>query len=234
MNFMIQTAIAVLLMMSLVSMASATDNLPPEVPPNTRGRAAGSRGCELGAASREMPALMLLVPPQNPAKTTNTRPMFAWYIRDATPQPMIFRLYQYQSDQQSLKRIWEKQDPTFVSQAGITVFSLPDEAPALTVGQRYLWQVELICNPDRPSSNLFAEAELQVISPQSLSAPNATDRPAAQARAYWEAELWQDALTAVFQASEADREAIAFLLQQTTSNPIEQEQLEESSIHRIP
>lgn len=231
MNLIIQTAIALLLILPVAPFSGAAEP-PPELPPNTRGRAAGSRGCEMATTASDMPPLMLLVPPQASTQTTSDRPTFAWFVRDATPQPIIFRLYQYQSDQQSLKRIWEKQDPTFVSQAGISVFSLPSEAPALTVGQRYLWQVELICNPNRPSSNVFAEADLQVIASQSPSAP--ADRPQEQARAYWEAGLWHDALTATFQSREVDREAIAFLTQKITSNPTEQELLQAVPIHYIP
>jgi hypothetical protein len=222
--------------LSLLSFAE-----PPERPPNTGGRSAGSRGCEVSApAANEMPALMLLVPQESVAKTTETRPTFAWFVRDETPQPMIFRLYQYQSGESSneatVKRIWERQDTTFVSQSGISVYTLPETAPALTVGQRYLWQVELVCNPNRPSGNLFAEADLQVIAPE----PSANS--IANLTQQLSAGLWHNALTTAFITPSTNREAtranpsvnpIAALLQQVTTNPTELQQLQQSPIHRV-
>jgi hypothetical protein len=184
-------------------------------PPDTKGRAGGSRGCEIASTSKDsMPALLLLTPQQPHSKTADPHPAFAWFVRDDAPQPMIFRLYQYEPNQQSLKRIWEKQGSTFMSQAGISFFSLPNDAPALAIGQRYLWQVELVCHPNRPSSNLFAEAEFQVIAPQTKT------------------ESWHNTLKMVLNTK--DRRAIALLFQQVTSNPTEQQRLQQSPIHRIP
>jgi hypothetical protein len=216
-------------MKSLFSLAIAISLILPysrvsaeEKPPNTGGRAAGSRGCEATAATAsDMPSLMLITPQQQAVKTSDQHPAFAWFIRDAALKPIVFRLYQYEA-KQSLKKIWERRSTDLVSQRGISVLMLPETVPALNVGTRYLWQVELVCQIDRPSSNLFAEADFQVVERSSSNSLKVDDLLAAG--------LWHDALKVAWR----DPAAIELLLRQVTTNSTELNHLKQSSIQQIP
>jgi hypothetical protein len=209
-------AIAVNLFLSPTALAQE------ETPPNTGGRAAGSRGCEAMAATESnMPSLMLLTPQQQDVKTSERYPAFAWFVRDAAPQPIVFRLYQYEA-KQSLKKVWESRSPDFVSQRGISVMRLPELMPPLNVGGRYLWQVELVCQSDRPSSNLFAEADFLVVEDSSGNASTAED--------LLSIGLWRD----VFRFAWRDPTVMDTLLRQVTTNPTELKQLKQSPIRQIP
>jgi hypothetical protein len=140
--------------------------------------------------------LILLAPAKQLGQTVSTRPTFAWFVRDADATPMEFRLYEKQAD--GFKLIKEIKGDRFRSTPGIMVLSPQTPLPELKVGQRYRWQVELICNANRPSGNLFAESELEVLPLQTglkTELKQAGDR-LDQATLYARANLWYDALGA--------------------------------------
>lgn len=227
---------------AIVSLLTSTSGIvisqtPPDLPPQTGGRSGGSRGCdtEQAIAANKLPALMLLTP--KVAKTAATRPTFAWFIRDAAPRPLRFRLYQYESAR--VRLIMELHDDRLLSQPGIMVLSLPN--PALSVG-RYLWQVELECDRNHPSSNIFAEADIEVVATEPAlqmklaKANSVSDRMSL----YAEAGLWHDALRLVLvndrllqvQKSAIDNRTV-LLLRQIGITDLELKSLQMSPIHRI-
>lgn len=225
----------------ILTPCTAISQLPKETPPQTGGRSGGTRGCDAREtiASTNLPALMLLTPSRALAKTTGPNPTFAWFIRDAAPQSLTFRLYQYESNSQTVRQIMH--DDHIVSQPGIMVLSLPEIA--LSVGQRYLWQVELVCNPNRPSGNVFAEADLEVVAIEPALAMKLAKTEDLNDRAtlYAEAGFWHDALTLMLvdDRSVGTRKAmlddqIVFLLRQMVITDAELNSLRMSSIHWLP
>jgi Domain of Unknown Function (DUF928) len=150
---------------SLVPAARADD---PDTAPSS-GRSAGGRGCgkTMPTEESELPSLILL---SQGDKTTSTRPKFSWTVRDAGSVAMEFRLYAKEGDNR-YRLVKEIKDDQFKSAQGINVLSLsPQTTPELAIG-RYRWQVILVCDRQRPSSNLFASAEIEVVPPGDLNMP---------------------------------------------------------------
>ena len=206
-------------------------------PPHTGGRSAGSRGCpttQIVSAPEDVPALILLAPPNSIAQTVSTYPTFGWFVRDSGTWPMAFRVYHYASDRGEYDLITEVTGETFQSNQGLNVLELPDSAPALSAADIYLWQVELICDPSQPSGNLFAEAEIQLVElPPVLSQQLGTaSDDFQQASLYHEAGFWHDALgiTLTAPAVPALSELRARLLEPIGANPDEASILRESPI----
>jgi Domain of Unknown Function (DUF928) len=167
-----------------------------EAPPSARS--SGSRGCatEVLPQAAAVPGIILLVPDRQVSKTVSTRPTFAWFVRDANNRPIEFRLYESRGN--DFKLLKEIKGENFTSRPGIMVLSSQD-IPELSPQKRYRWQVEVICNPSRPSSNIFAEAEVQVmpISAELKNQIDTTNDPLKQAKLYAEANLWYDSLASV-------------------------------------
>jgi hypothetical protein len=106
------------------------------------------------------------------------------------------------------------------------------------VGKRYRWQVELVCNPSRPSSNLFAEAAIEVVPLQAgLKTQLAQSRDHLdRAKLYAQANLWYDVLKAAFTPlrSTARLHALRLsVLDRVALDAAERQLLQVSDIHPI-
>jgi hypothetical protein len=220
-----------LLGLLLIPVAAFADD-PDEAPPS--GRSAGGRGCGTAVASTEsnVPNLILLAP-QGSQQTVSTRPTFAWFVRDNTSVPIEFRLYaQIENDRYQLVK--EIKDEQFRSIPGIMVLSWDQAAPELAIG-KYRWQVVLVCDRDRPSSNLFATSEIEVVpAPADLQTRlEQTRDPLAQASIYAEANLWYDALGMAIASSSPLKTSGLSLLDRMALNDTERQRLQQSAIHLI-
>jgi len=202
-----------------------------DIPPQVNGRSAGSRGCVVetatatATATRELrdrlPALMLLAPLDSIAQTQSTQPLLAWYLRDNSPNPFIFRLYEIEDGfsaeslndpQQAWKLMAEVTLPSkdkrinslgqhsAMALEGISTLELSmlPEPVKLRAGGHYVWQIEVICDPERPSRNLFAQAALKMVAPSQSSL---TQSKAAVLDELLKQRLWQDALAISLQKS---------------------------------
>lgn len=181
------------LSISIAPMALAKYRPPkrPSAPKVTRPGA--SRG---GCDPNTSLGLTPLVPFSHIGQTSSQRPTFTWFVPERAPHPLQFRLFK--SNGQPLYRT------EIQSQMGIMQVSLPQNQPELTTGQVYRWQVVLVCNPQVPSRNVVAAAEIQVVEPAaSLQTQLAVaPTPQQQSDLYAEAGLWYDAITAALKASE--------------------------------
>ena len=189
------TSISVLLGTSTAVLGNGSPSNDP--PPKTNNRAGGSRGCGIWTeATPNMPALILLTPSSRLGKTVATPPTFAWFFRDSGSWPMEFRLYEYDPITRKNTLIAEIKDESFKTRPGIMVLSLAKSLPKLSIGGRYLWQVELKCNPKHPSGNFFAEAEFKVVEldRQLNRQLSSTKNKSEQAALYLKADLWYEAL----------------------------------------
>ncbi len=219
------------------------------------GRSTGSRGCgtlastdtstsaphanlptSVDAAMDRVPALILLTPPQQPVQTVSTHPTFAWFVRDREALPLEFRIYKKTPTGYTLLK--EIKGEAFRSVPGIMVLSRLNSLPSLTTGKRYRWQVELVCNADRPSGNLFAEADLEVVpvSPllqrQLAAVDSALSTTLRLSQIYAQANLWYDALALLLtEPNPTDAQDLRrSLLNQIAINDTERQRLHNSPI----
>jgi Domain of Unknown Function (DUF928) len=222
-----------LLGLSLMPVAAWADE--DEAPPS--GRSSGGRGCgtTTQTVQSDVPSLILLAP-QGSAKTVSNRPTFAWFVRDATPISIEFRLYS-QEENNRYKLVKEIKDDRFKTVPGVMMLSLAQATPELAIG-RYRWQVALVCDRSHPSSNLFAESELEVVPmPLDLKAQlQKTLDPVSQASLYAQANFWYDALGAAMSTSNNNaglKDPRLSLLDKVTLSNIERQLVQSSKIYSI-
>lgn len=225
--------VVIMLGLSLMPVAAWADD--DEAPPS--GRSSGGRGCGTAAQTvqSDIPSLILLAP-QGSAKTVSTRPTFAWFVRDATPVAMEFRLYA-QTENNRYKLVKEIKDDRFKTVPGVMVLSLAQTTPALAIG-RYRWQVSLVCDRSHPSSNLFAESEIEVVSiPLDLKTRlEKTPDPFSQASLYAQANFWYDALGTAISSSGNNaglKDPRLSLLDKVALSSTERQLVQDSKIHSI-
>lgn len=228
------------LLLSIVLTSSPISTVKAEIddpPPHTSGRSGGSRGCsvELTNSSSPLPALILLAPTQAEFQTVSLQPKFAWFVRDSHSWPLEFRLYKYDSALDEVELIAEVDN--IKSASGIILLSLFDSIPPLSVGEKYLWQVEQVCDPNRPSGNPYAEVEMEVIAtPVDLNvALEGAQEQSQRAILYQRKKLFYDALLLVLtteptlEVSELKRS----LLEIVALDETELLELQNSSVQRV-
>jgi Domain of Unknown Function (DUF928) len=214
--------------------AHADDDRAP-----SSGRSSGSRGCGVATMPAQpsgTPALILLAPSKQPGQTTSTRPTFAWFVRDPDPVPLEFRIYE--QDNHHFNLVQEIKGDRLKSTPGIMVLAPNPNTPELTPGKRYRWQVELICNANRPAGNPLAEAELEVVPLQGTLKQQLqqTRDPSHQAKLYDQANLWYDLVSAVldpFSNFTTAKQLQSSLFNRIALNPTEQTLLQNSTIRSV-
>lgn len=169
----------------------------------------GSRG--VGSCSEEATTnLTALAPYGHIGKSASTHPTFAWHVPDADTYPVQFRLYEYDGTKNNGKGKTIVKE-TLSSTPGIMTYALSPDSPGLTVGQKYIWQVILICNPNSPSQSLVIGTGINIVNPSSeiTTKLNKLNDPSVRADIYAEAGLWYDALAEVA-SNPQDPQAQAF------------------------
>jgi hypothetical protein len=168
----------------------AAYNPPPDQKASSdNSKSGGIRGCP-----EDKIPLTILAPKKYVGQTASVYPTFAWFISNS--YEVEFRLFQFDTNNQP-KQIGEP--ITLQNAPGIQSLSLPETQPALTVGQRYLWQIAISC----PQGDLIERAEFTVIqmsSNLSTKLSSAKDQ-LEKSKLYGEAGLWYDSF----------REALNFL-----------------------
>ncbi|NEO92375.1 MAG: DUF928 domain-containing protein [Moorea sp. SIO3G5] len=178
--------VSLLLGMTTVALA---DYQPPSEPsyPEEPTIISGTRG---GCSKNGKAKLTTLAPQKHIGKTVSTHPTFAWFVPDAEALPMKFQLYPDDVNQNSqpIQNIELQTTP------GIMTHSLSEDELGLSVGQRYLWQVVIICEPNHPSSAIIAQAYIDVVqeSPDLKIALAAATNPVDRADIYADRGFWYD------------------------------------------
>ncbi len=158
-------------------------------PPGGYTSTTGSRG---GCEAMGTTLLTVLAPQAHIGQTATSHPTFAWFVPNFSSLPMEFTLYTY--DSSNVPKIAEK--IKLQTSPGIMNLSLPKDKPGLTKGQKYLWQVAILCDLNHPSNDLVAKAEIEVVEmPKELTKkmPMVRDR-LEMTKLFAEAGLWYDAL----------------------------------------
>ena len=135
----------------------ASKNIPlDDLPPSTGGQSAGSRGCGM---THQTP-LQLLSPHIDGTPLETNTPTFTWYQGEQNPSDVEFRIYEYKGASKTPELVLELLNPSIELADGVATFHWPTQQNPLKNQGRYIWQVELVCNPNRPSGNIFADAPL--------------------------------------------------------------------------
>lgn len=136
-------------------------NPPQGGSPPGSGSIGGSRsGSCTGASDLTFTAL---APYSHVGATSATHPTFSWYVPDSQPIPIDFQLYAYGSDGELQRQpVYQTE---LSSTPGVMTLTLPETESGLVVGQRYYWQVALLCDPSHPSEDAIAGADIQIVEP---------------------------------------------------------------------
>ena len=165
---------------------------PPQGGSPPQSGTESSTGVRGGGCKADNATALTLLAPSNPiGQTISAHPVLAWFVPDSQSLPMELQLYQYSTDNK-LRLVQQAQ---LQSQSGIMSWSLPTDQPGLLVNQQYYWKVRIICDPNHPSEDLFADSEFQVVSPPAglaVALSTMTDR-LKRAELYAKEGLWYDA-----------------------------------------
>ena len=174
-------AVAVVSILPANNLAQTSETYRPpkgKVREQTR-KAGGSRGCKMPLED----AVTLLVPQNHTATTISARPTFIWHLSQKLSLPLRFTLLEPGKKPILTKEL--KPEP------GIVALKLPQNVAPLEVGKTYRWTVTVICNKNKPSRNLFAQAWIERVPlPTEAQLSNRTDCSLSYARA----GIWYDAL----------------------------------------
>lgn len=182
---------ALIVTISLTQPALAAYQPPTDLkPPSVYTDSSGVRGGCKPSGGRSP---TILAPITHVGQTTLSHPTFAWFVPDDQPTPMEFTLYEFDTNDDPSKLAYKHE---LQSLPGIMKLSLPIQLPGLTVGKRYLWQVETLCNRNHPSRNLLARAEIELVQmlPTLKTALSYRHQHSQKAILYAQAGIWYDAL----------------------------------------
>lgn len=178
-------AVAVLSILPANNLAQTSETYRPpkgKVREQTR-KAGGSRGCNMPLED----AVTLLVPQNHTATTVSARPTFFWHLSQKLSLPLRFTLLEPGKKPILTKEL--KPEP------GIVALKLPQDTAPLEVGKTYRWTVTVVCNPSKPSRNLFAQAWIERVPlpTEARLSDNTTDTSFCSL-SYAKAGIWYDAL----------------------------------------
>jgi hypothetical protein len=197
------------LSLTLATAVQAGYNPPPKPSrPSVPTGSTGTRGgCEGGSAT----ALTILAPLSHAGQTVSQRPTFVWFVPDAKSYPIEFSLFELNEKGKGKQLETVK----LQSSQGVMQLVLPKTKSTLAVGSQYIWQVAILCDPNHPSSDLVAEAVIEVVGmpPQLKSALSQTKDPLARAQLYAEAGFWYDALGETLSAHSGTKAFMLSLLE---------------------
>lgn len=176
----------------------------PKNPPSSNGARTG------GCTGTTQTSLTALAPLAYVGQTVSMQPTFAWFVPDVQSREMELSIYEYTNGKAKLIHKMRSQ-----STPGIVHVSLAQEKVSLSVGQKYVWQIALLCNPNHPSEDLVVRAEIEVVPiPSRLTnALSQTTEPNKRAELYAEEGLWYDALGETLNNSTNKASTLKFLEQ---------------------
>ncbi len=142
----------------------------------------GSRGCP----DKVTTAIALLVPQDHIPLTISSHPTFWWYLSEKISLPILFTLLE-----PGHKPIYSKEFKA--NSSGFMALTLPETAPPLEIGKEYRWSVSIICNPQKPSQNIYTEAWIERVDATQVKVEEQTELSCHLA--YAQLGLWYDALS---------------------------------------
>jgi|GEM_PF-6538338 hypothetical protein len=138
---------------TLMAQAQQEYNPPPRV---NRTSSGGTTGGVRGRCSGQSSLPLLALAPSRADQVFSTpRPTLAWFVPEEAAYDLVFQLFQGDAAEPLY-------DVEMTSQVGVMSWTLPADAPDLTMGETYRWRVVLICNRNRPSLSVVDEAQFVV------------------------------------------------------------------------
>lgn len=154
------------------------------MPKNSEGGASRGRCLQNRTGLEE--TVTLLTPEGNSGLTATARPTFMAYVDQTSAKQVFFSL---KNDDESY--FFEMTMSLPNDEPGLVEFHLPDNAPALEVGEQYRWSVAVICGsklgPDSPWASGWVE-RVEDDAPANVTALT----PIEQASRYGRAGLWYE------------------------------------------
>lgn len=108
----------------------------------------GSRGCPGKPVN-----ISYLIPTDHTPTTISAQPNFLFSVKSVPNLPVRFSLV----EPGVIEPLWESN--VAVNQSGILSVSIPPGV-SLDVGKEYVWNLEVICNPSRPSESWYARSTI--------------------------------------------------------------------------
>lgn len=164
---------------------------PKDVKPTkSRVLGSGSRGCNDPKLADVK--LRLFAPENHIGLTTSDRPTFLWYIATNSKVSVNFALV----EPGQIKPVIELQQE--VRQTGVVKLQLPP-GTAVHTGKTYRWTVAIVCNPKRPSQDIYAYSWIEKVVPterllQQMKANDKSEHTAI----YADEGIWYDALAEAY------------------------------------
>lgn len=215
--------------LTTTSVALAEYQPPPDQkPPSTYTQSTGSRGgCEVNKET----SIATLAPQKHIGQTALERPTFAWFVPDSKPYPLEFTLYKY-APGGAIQLAYKTQ---LKSSPGIMKLSLPQKNPGLVFGQRYIWQVAILCDPNHPSSDVVAKAEIELVKmPSTLAKEMFGVRDTSQKiDLLAKAGLWYDSLGEALTAKDVGLRKLAVTLLKNLAQLEEQQATQANNTQTI-
>lgn len=203
------------------------------VPPPNRRRQPGNRTTtgtrQDSCVGDAQTAFTLLAPNEYMGVSASYQPSLSWYLPESEYlYPVVLRVYLPGEEGEII-------EATLPYQSGITTYALPTDMP-LVPGERYRWQVAILCNENRPSQALVEDTWLEVVAPTEglQRSLNQATTDAERALAYGREGFWYDAIALVSQLN--DPEAITVrrqLLENLASIEESNEALQENILNII-
>lgn len=150
-----------------------------------RGRAPqriglASRGsCAVAADSQPLTTLV----PKTSEFTAKAKPNFTWFMPQHTYPSTEFRLMA--ESENGLEIIHREVFDTLPTNQLVSYNLESEEVVPLEDGKAYKWQVHLVCNPDMPSGNLFAEGWIEYAKPSASLQQKLNSTSASQKATLW-------------------------------------------------
>ncbi len=173
---------------------------PQDLEPTRRTDGAASRGAKCQTSNQP---LTLLIPQQSYiGLTVAERPTLVAYIPKVEPGKNGKLIVRTEDGSTNLLTTQFVVPP----QAGVISFTLPAHVPPLEVGQRYQWQLEIICEADNPTGIIYSPLGWieRVQDDSALSQQINQAIPQTHSTIYAQAGIWYDALSSLL----AQRRAI--------------------------
>lgn len=197
---------AVILSISLLSLISSSHYSltvarntytykPPKEPKTTKSRnqGSGSRGCNEPRLADVK--LRLLAPEDHVGLTTSDHPTFFWHV--VTSSKVLVRFALVDPDQ--IEPVFELNQE--VNQTGVVRLPLPPDTK-IVAGKTYQWAVAVVCNPKRPSQDIYAYSWIEKVAPtanllQQMKVSNKSELAAI----YADSGIWYDALAEAYKTN---------------------------------
>ena len=144
----------------------------------------GSRGC-----SSEPVVITPLIPTDRTPTTISANPSFLFLVKENLNLPVYFSLV----EPGIAEPLWKEE--LSVERAGVLSVAIP-QSISLDVGKNYVWNLKVVCNPNRPSQSWYVRAIVKRVSPSTKLMQELTEASSKleQAAILARNEIWYDAI----------------------------------------